>query len=129
MNLLLDTHVFLWYISKDDRLSPEMERAIRESHNRVFLSAVSLWECLVKHQLGKLTLPDSPETYLPLQRRRHAITSLPVDEASVRHLTKLPMLHRDPFDRMLISQAIEHGLTLVTEDRVIQQYPIALFQS
>jgi PIN domain nuclease of toxin-antitoxin system len=93
----------------------------------VYLSPVSLWECLVKYQLGKLALPDQPEKYLPTQRQLHAIASLPVDEASVKHLTKLPMLHRDPFDRMLISQAMEHGLTLVTEDRAIQQYPITLF--
>ncbi len=128
MKLLLDTHVFLWYISKNKRLSPEAEQAIRQPENQVYLSPVSLWECLVKHRLGKLTLPQAPEEYLTLQRQRHGIDSLPVDEASVRHLVKLPDLHRDPFDRMLICQAIEHSLSLVTSDRTITQYPVATLQ-
>lgn len=128
MKLLLDTHVFLWYISKDSRLSPGAEHAIRQSENTICLSAVSLWECLVKYRLGKLQLPQPPEEYLPIQRQRHAIDPLPVDEASVRHLVKLPDLHRDPFDRMLICQAIEHGLMLVTVDRAISQYPVAIFE-
>lgn len=128
MRLLLDTHVFLWYISKDRRLDPALERAIRQPENQVFLSSVSVWECLVKHQLGKLPLPAPSEDYLSFQRQRHAIETLAVDEASVRHLTKLPVLHRDPFDRMLICQAIEHALTLATVDRAITQYPVATFQ-
>lgn len=129
MNLLLDTHVFLWYISKDRRLGTRVESAIRQPGNRIFLSSVSLWECLVKYRLGKLPFPASPDEYLPAQRQRHAIESLPLDEASVRHLAKLPDLHRDPFDRMLICQAIEHSLTIVTVDRAIEQYPVATFQT
>jgi PIN domain nuclease of toxin-antitoxin system len=127
VNLLLDTHVFLWYISKDSRLDARIEQLIRQPENRIYLSAVSLWECLVKHRLGKLNFPEPPEEYLPTQRQRHAIESLPLDEASVHHLSKLPDLHRDPFDRMLICQAIEHGLTLMTVDRAIKQYPVATF--
>jgi PIN domain nuclease of toxin-antitoxin system len=129
MNLLLDTHIFLWYISADSRLAPEIAQAIREPENRVYLSAVSLWECLVKHHLGKLPLPDAPETWLPRQRQRHAIAELPLDEASIRHLIKLPALHRDPFDRMLICQAIEHGLALVTMDDAIRRYPVSVFEA
>ncbi|MCF6283840.1 MAG: type II toxin-antitoxin system VapC family toxin [Candidatus Hydrogenedentes bacterium] len=126
MKLLLDTHIFLWYITKDRRLDPDAERAIRQPENQVFLSSVSLWECLVKHRLGKL--PQPPEEYLPFQRQRHAISPLPVDEAEVRHLAKLPDLHRDPFDRMLICQALEYDLTLMTVDRAIKQYPVTTFQ-
>ncbi|KAA6183061.1 type II toxin-antitoxin system VapC family toxin [Thiohalocapsa marina] len=128
MNPLLDTHIFLWYISADSRLAPEIAQAIREPENRVYLSPVSLWECLVKHGLGKLPLPDAPETWLPRQRQRHGIATLDLDEASVRHLAKLPPLHRDLFDRMLICQAIEHGLVLVTVDEAVRQYPIAMFE-
>jgi len=128
VNLLLDTHVFLWYISKDTRLPPAMENAIRQNHNKVFLSAVSVWECLVKHQIGKLPFPHPPSEYITQQRQRHAIESLPLDEASVRHLLSLPNLHRDPFDRMLLCQAMEHKLTLVTVDDAIKQYPVAIFQ-
>jgi PIN domain nuclease of toxin-antitoxin system len=75
-----------------------------------------------------LSLPTSPEQYLIAQRQRHKILSLPLDEDSVQHLAKLPNLHRDPFDRMLICQAIEHNLILLTVDEAIRRYPVALFE-
>jgi PIN domain nuclease of toxin-antitoxin system len=79
---------------------------------------------MIKHQLGKLPLPEPPENYLPEQRRRHRISSLMVDEASVARLAGLPPLHRDPFDRLLICQALEHGRTLITVDDAIRAYPV-----
>lgn len=77
---------------------------------------------MIKFQLGKLPLPEPPETYLP--RQRHAIASVPVDEASVVELAQLPLLHRNPFDRLLICQAIRHGLTIATVDQAVQAYPV-----
>lgn len=127
MSLLLDTHIFLWYISADSRLAPEIAQAIRTPETHVYLSAISLWECLIKHGLGKLPLPENPEVYLPRQRQRHGIATLDLDEASIRHLVKLPPLHRDPFDRMMICQAIEHGLVFVTMDEAIRRYPVSVF--
>jgi len=127
MRLLLDTHVFLWFISGDARLPAGMRDSIRNTDNEVYLSVVSLWEAVVKHQLGKLPLPQTPETYLPFQRDRHQISSLPLDEPSVVRLAGLPPLHRDPFDRMLICQAIQHALTIATVDKAITQYPVATF--
>ncbi|MFP4161078.1 MAG: type II toxin-antitoxin system VapC family toxin [Ectothiorhodospira sp.] len=129
MNLLIDTHIFLWYITADARLPSEIAQAIRRPENQVHLSAVSLWECLVKHQLGKLPLPQAPEIYLPLQRQHHGIAPLDLDEASIRHLVRLPAIHRDPFDRMLICQAIEHALVLVTVDEAIRRYPVTVFEA
>ncbi len=78
----------------------------------------------MKHRLGKLPLPPTPERYLPAQRRVHGFDALPLDESSVSRLADLPDLHRDPFDRMLICQALAHGLTLATVDPLIQQYPV-----
>jgi len=124
MRLLLDTHIFLWFISGDARLPSRLRDSIRNPEQEVYLSVVSLWEAIVKHQLGRLQLPQPPEQYLPLQRARHQIASLPLDEASVRHLVGLPLIHRDPFDRMLICQAIEHSLTIVTVDSVFSNYPV-----
>ncbi len=129
MNLLLDTHIFLWYIANDARLDSGVRREIQQPENHVYLSAVSIWECLVKNRLGKLPLPAQPAEYLLLQRKRHLIDALSLDEGSVSQLAKLPDLHRDPFDRMLICQAIEHNLTLVTVDEAVKQYPVAVFQS
>ena len=123
MRLLLDTHIFLWFISGDARLPPDWRDSIRDADNAVYLSVVSLWEALVKYHLGKLPLPHPPESYLPTQRDRHQITSLPLDEASVCHLSTLSAAHRDPFDRMLVCQALEHGLSIVTVDPVFGAYP------
>lgn len=75
MKLLLDTHVFLWFISGDKRLPDVMRDSIRNPENDVYVSVVSLWETIVKHQLGKLPLPQPPEKYLPMQRERHQILS------------------------------------------------------
>ena len=126
MRLLLDTHVFLWFISGDSRLSSTAQQAVREPANDVFLSVVSLWEAMMKHGLGKLPLPQAPEVYLPFQRQRHDIASLSLDEPSVAQLAQLPKLHRDPFDRMLVCQARAHGLTLVTVDALMRDYPVAI---
>jgi len=123
MRLLLDTHIFLWFISGDSRLPANWRDSMRDAGNEVYLSVASLWEVIVKHRLGKLPLPHPPESYLPTQRARHLIASLPLDEASVRHLAMLPSVHRDPFDRMLVCQAIEHELTIVTADPVFGSYP------
>jgi PIN domain nuclease of toxin-antitoxin system len=123
MRLLLDTHIFLWFISGDTRLPARWRDSMRDPGNEVYLSVVSLWEAIIKHCLGKLPLPHPPETYLPTQRVQHQIASLSLDEASVGHLATLPAVHRDPFDRMLVCQALEHALTIVTVDPVLEAYP------
>jgi PIN domain nuclease of toxin-antitoxin system len=128
MKLLLDTHVFLWFISGETRLPKAMREVIRDPQIEVFLSVVSLWEAIVKQQIGKLPLPEPAEIYLPIQRERHFIESLPLDEKAVTHLARLPSIHRDPFDRMLICQAIEHGMSLVTVDDVIPNYPVSIWR-
>jgi len=129
MRLLLDTHIFLWLITNDDRLAANLRHAISDSDNNVYLSVVSIWESIIKYQIGKLPLPESPGTYLPKQRERHLITSLAVDEASVSQLATLPPVHKDPFDRLLICQAIQHDLTIATVDAIVTTYPgIQVFQ-
>ena len=126
MRLLLDTHVFLWLIAGDARLPSDVEVIVRDRANDVFLSAVSVWEAVVKHGLGKLPVPEPPARYLPDQRRRHGIATLPLDEASVARLADLPPLHRDPFDRMLVCQALEHDLVVVSLDTALRAYPVKL---
>jgi PIN domain nuclease of toxin-antitoxin system len=124
MRFLIDTCIFLWYISGDNRLPGNIREAICNPGNDVFLSSVSIWESIVKYQLGKLPLPEPPSDFLPKQRELHQISSLPIDEVSAVHLAKLPPIHKDPFDRMLICQAIEHQLTIVTTDSFIRSYPV-----
>ncbi|MGH7871388.1 MAG: type II toxin-antitoxin system VapC family toxin [Candidatus Binatia bacterium] len=128
MKFLLDTHVLLWFISGDTRLPAGWRDTIRQPHHEVYLSVVSLWETILKYQLGKLAIPEPPERYLPTQRERHQIANLPLDEASVQQLATLPPIHRDPFDRMLICQAIEHKLTIITVDDVFRAYPAPVLE-
>lgn len=126
MKILLDTHIFLWFISGDSRLSIDIRDAIRDPDNEIYLSVISVWESIIKYQLGKLPLPESPETYLPKQRDLHQIASLNLDESSVAQLAKLPPLHHDLFDRMLICQALQNGLIIATVDEVVRAYPVGI---
>lgn len=127
MKLLLDTHIFLWFISGSEQLSKKYIQEISNLNNEVFLSVISIWECTIKFQLGKLTLPESPEIYLPRQRKRHSIDILTIDEKTIAQLTKLPAIHRDPFDRLLICQALEHDLVMLTKDKVVLAYSMINF--
>ena len=125
MKILLDTPIFLWFISGDNRLSTDVRDIIRDLDNEIYLSVVSVWESIIKYQLGKLPLPEPPETYLPKQRELHQIASLILDESSISQLAKLPPLHRDPFDRMLICQALQYGLTIATVDAAVRAYSVS----
>lgn len=125
MKILLDTHIFLWSIANDRRLNERCRDAIRDGDNEVYLSVASVWEAMIKYQLGKLPLPESPETYLPKQRERHQIASLSIRETTIAQLAKLPPLHKDPFDRLLLCQSLEHDLIVMTEDTAIMSYPLA----
>ncbi len=90
------------------------------------MSVVSAWEIAVKHAIGRLHLPEDPRLYVPEQRERHGIQSLSLDEASSLQVSSLPDIHDDPFDRMLISQALMHGLTIVSPDEAIKKYPVRI---
>jgi PIN domain nuclease of toxin-antitoxin system len=126
MRLLLDTHVFLWYITADSRLPSTFRDAIQDPGNPVYLSVASVWEAVIKYALGKLPLPEPPAEYMPRQREAHQIASLPIEEAALAHLASLPALHRDPFDRILVAQALQHGMTVATLDDAILAYPVSL---
>jgi PIN domain nuclease of toxin-antitoxin system len=123
VRLLLDTCTFLW-LAGGTALSDEAAEAIRLPANEVFLSAASVWEIVTTYERGRLPLPEPPERLIPIERRLRGLTPLDFDEVSALHGRRLPWLHRDPFDRMLIAQAIAHGLAIVTPDPLISQYPI-----
>ena len=124
MRLLLDTCSFLWAVRGDSLLSAEAAALFRDPANDVFLSAVSAWEIAVKHQLGKLPLAEPPSRYVPRERQRHGIEPLALNEADTLLLDRLPAVHTDPFDRLLVCQAVQHGMTLLTPDPMIHRYPV-----
>ena len=124
MKLLLDTCTFLWAVSDQARLSETCRQQLIDPANETFLSAVSAWEICVKQKSGGLTLAEPPERFIPKYRAMHGISELALDEPSVLQLLRLPEPHKDPFDRMLICQAIAHSMTILTPDPLITRYPV-----
>ncbi len=120
MNLLLDTHTVLWWLSDDPALSETARAAIADPENTVFLSAVVVWEIRIKQSIGKLDLPDDFGEVLDAQR--FAELAVTVDHAHT--IAELPAAHRDPFDRMLVAQAMVEHMAIVTRDRSIADYDV-----
>ena len=123
MRLLLDTCTFLWLAADDPQLSEEARVHCRNPGNEVYLSALSAWEIAIKHRLGRLPLPEAPPQYVASRRAWLQVLPLDFDEVAAAHDALLPPLHRDPFDRGLVSQAILNGMTIVTPDSAITRYP------
>jgi PIN domain nuclease of toxin-antitoxin system len=123
VKLLLDTCTFLWVVDRVENLPPRVIDMIRSPDNDVYLSAASAWELGVKYAARRLLLSEPPDVYLAAQRDAHGILPLPIDEESALHGTRLPALHRDPFDRLLVAQAIVHGMMILTPDAMIRRYP------
>ena len=118
MRFLLDTHVLLWWLGNDAALPPGAANLIRDPENVIYVSAVSLWEIWLKQSLGKLRLPERFEERLAVE----PFESLPLTIPHTRQVARLPWLHRDPFDRMLVAQARTDKLTLLTADDAVGAY-------
>jgi len=124
VKLLLDTHAFLWWVAGDDRLSERAAGAIGDGRREVFVSAASLWEIAIKARLGRLSVPGDPGRFVTGQLRENSFQGLPVTATHALGVWSLPDHHQDPFDRMLVSQALAEGMTLVTADRQIGRYGV-----
>jgi PIN domain nuclease of toxin-antitoxin system len=125
MNLLLDTQVLIWSLAGDRRLKSAARRAIEDDSNRVWVSAASVWEIEIKTALGKLQVPDD----LLTQMNAIKFDELPIRIEHTLNLRRLPALHRDPFDRILIAQAVCEGLTLITADPILVEYPVRIIRA
>ena len=123
MKLLLDTVTFIWLAENDADLSRVAHDLIADPANEVYLSVASVWEIAIKYSLGRLELRVPPEEYVLEQRRLHRIEPLPITEADALQVSKLPHIHRDPFDRLIVAQAIIQDMTVVTNDSLIKMYP------
>jgi PIN domain nuclease of toxin-antitoxin system len=116
----------LWLAGSPSKLSPAATEALSDPANVIFLSVVSSWEIALKISSGGLEWFREPDVRVPYWRSHFGIQSLPLDEKSALHLSRLPHIHRDPFDRMLVCQAMAHDLVLVTPDAFIRKYPISV---
>ncbi len=123
MKALLDTHTFLWAISGDNKLSRQAGQ-IFSGPSDLWLSVASIWEVLIKVQIGKIPLPKPTGPYLLKKLAENRIETLPITLDHVLRVESLPMHHRDPFDRMLIAQSQEEKLPLVTSDVAFQRYDV-----
>ena len=123
MKLLLDTHAFLWFVAGDRRLSPTARRALTAPKAQPLLSLASVWELAIKSRLGRLTLPEPFDTYLAKKLSTN-LRLLSVELSHVVAVERLPFHHQDPFDRLLVAQALSERLPIVTRDREIRKYGV-----
>ena len=125
MSALLDTHVFLWWNeSGGARVSATARELIADPSNEILLSAASVWEMAIKVSRGRLELPQPMDRYVPDRMARNALSPLPVDVAHAVRVALLPVIHADPFDRLLIAQAQVEGIPILTSDPALSQYDV-----
>ncbi len=125
MNLLLDTHVLLWWLDDNPTLSGKAKDAIADNENMVFVSAAVIWEIRIKQALGKLKIPGNFQSVL----KKQPFEMLDITVEHAHAIRNLKAYHRDPFDRILIAQTIIEGLTLVTRDNFIKKYNIPAIEA
>lgn len=124
MRVLLDTHTLLWLVTDDPRLSDAARNTFLDTNNELLCSAVVGFEIAVKHSLGKLELAEPPRTFIDNRIRNNALTPFPVTIAHAVRVADLPYHHRDPFDRLLIAQALEEDIPLLSADEILSAYGI-----
>lgn len=123
MKVLLDTHAFLWFVNDDPQLSLAA-KTLMESEVDLLLSVASLWEISIKVGIGKLDLPKLFDVFIPEQLELNEIEILPIELKHLTPLTSLPLHHRDPFDRLLISQSLVEELTILSADKIFDRYAV-----
>ncbi len=124
MNLLLDTHILIWWLEKSPRIGARTRKKLLDPSALLWMSAASVWEISIKSALGRLDQLDAPEVWIPRLRDEWGVRPLPIKIDHAMAVRTLPRLHGDPFDRMLVAQALCEDLTLVTADRRIAAYDI-----
>jgi PIN domain nuclease of toxin-antitoxin system len=124
VRLLLDTHIWLWWVLEPGKISQKAHDVIADKQNQILFSAAGVWEIAIKYRLGKLKLPMPPSAYVPTRLAAQRFELLPINAAHAAEVASLPDHHRDPFDRLLIAQAQIEGLTLLTADRAIKPYAV-----
>jgi len=124
MNLLLDTHIFIWWDSQSASLSASARNLCDDPNNTLYLSLTSVWEMQIKQQLGKLELTRPLDVLIAEQQHVNGLRILPIQLDHILALGNLPAHHRDPFDRLLIAQAQTEGMSLISDDALLKQYDV-----
>jgi PIN domain nuclease of toxin-antitoxin system len=126
MNLLLDTHTFIWWADEPEKLSVDSRQALEDENNRLLLSLVSIWEMQIKIQLGKMKLKQPLRNLIESQEQANELEIVPITREHIFALDSLPFHHKDPFDRLLIAQGIIESATIVSADLKLSAYPVIL---
>lgn len=124
MKYLLDTSVWLWSVGPIERINRRAREILADGKQEIYFSAASAWEVSIKMALGKLYLPETPETYVPKRLAAQAIQPLPILHHHALRVYSLPLHHEDPFDRLLIAQAQAENMAILTADRAIRKYDV-----
>lgn len=125
MKVLIDTHIFLWFFLEPKKISESLRNFLENTdENKIYLSYVSAWEISIKYGIGKLKIPEKPEIYVPKRLSYAGFLSLPIEIRHVLQVHNLPPIHKDPFDRLLISQAKTENLHILTADPNFAEYRI-----
>ena len=124
MRVLVDSHVFLWLGSDDERMPADVRELLADGRTRIVVSVATTWELTIKVLAGRLRLPREPEVHFSEYLSDYASEIMPVEQRHVDALPQLPAIHADPFDRMLVAQALIEDIDLVTGDEVLRSYPI-----
>jgi len=127
MPYLLDTHTFLWMAADPDRLSADVRGVVRDRSNELFLSAASGWEMAILQHLGRIELSDKPQRFVPEAMQQLGIKPIPIGFTTAISSAMLPLIHRDPFDRILIAEALKENLTVMTKDKKFTDYGVNVF--
>jgi len=126
MKYLLDTHAFLWFVSDDKRLSSKAKSIIQDSNNEIYFSAASAWEMSIKAKLGRLKFGRNLESFIIEQLTANSFGPLAITIPHSLYTEKLPQIHKDPFDRMMISQTKVENMVLITGDKKIREYKVSI---
>jgi PIN domain nuclease of toxin-antitoxin system len=129
MKALLDTHVWLWWGSAPERLKSKARALIGDRANELYLSSASVWEIMIKAKLGKLELPEPAAVFITSRVARDSLLSLDITQTHAIRAGDLPPYHRDPFDRMIIAQAMIEDIPILTADRRFKQYDVKILQA
>ena len=127
MTFLLDTHTFLWLAAAPEKLSPDVREIVEEGAAELLLSAASGWEIALLWKLGRIELAEPPAAFIPAAMQTMRITPLPIGFTTAITAATLPLIHRDPFDRLLVAEAMKNGFTILTRDQTIPEYGVKVF--
>ena len=124
MKYLLDTVVWLWSVGSVENIGAAGRAVLSDKDAEIYLSTASTWEIAIKAQIGKSTLPEAPPTYIPKRLAEQNIQALSINQNHALKVYELPLHHKDPFDRLIIAQALIEGMTVLTSDRDFEKYPV-----